>query len=371
MFEENPVKIWAHAQSRYQCVSPALIEELQTAFFRNQDFSKVSSDLDYETASLILAETLYADLAIKRFHKILLPEQINKDFLTHKSDFVLAAISELMLAIAEEARDDNNEEEYRNLLAISFALLETIANSPTASPMLWYEEIFWTLAETIEPFQPKKALNFLKRGLAHNLRYNNGDNALNFLQDIANWHIENEEYNRGLQIFASLLREKPDDIWIYNGLALTCTDNELEEIGVQAAQRGLELIKAKGDTEKLSSQLKQIIREVQKHKSPAQNAARIKPSVLKDLSEALNLDFDATTPRPVDILCRKLIPNIDSIPVKRPLTYLDLPLPDRSLILKELLEPLQEPEEIIEQIQTTGITQKQGVKIKKKKHKKH
>jgi len=356
---------WIQAASRYQCVSTDLIEILKNAFFKNQDFSKIASSLDLEKASLIVAETLQADLAIKQFYKMSLLGQVNGNVITEESDFVLAAIAELTRVMAEEAQTDN-QKEYTNLLATSFALLGKIANSPTASPMLWYEDIFWDLAEAVEPWRPKEALKFLKRGLAHNLRFNNGNNVFNFLQDIADWHIENKEFDRGLQIFTALLREKPGDIWIYNGLAFSCIDNNLEEIGVQAAQRGLELIEVKGDTDNLSSQLKQILKD----RSSAKNAVRIKPSVLRDLSTALSLDFNATTSRTLDVLCRELIPDFDSIPVKRPLTYLDLPLPDRNLMLKELLEPLPEPEEISEQTQTTGIAQKRGDK-KNKKYKRH
>ena len=356
---------WIQAASRYQCVSTDLIEILKNAFFKDQDFSKIASSLDLETASLIVAETLQADLAIKQFYKMSLLGQVNGNVITEESDFVLAAIAELTRVMAEEAQTDN-QKEYTNLLATSFALLGKIANSPTASPMLWYEDIFWDLAEAVEPWSPKEALKFLKRGLAHNLRFNNGNNVFNFLQDIADWHIENKEFDRGLQIFTALLREKPGDIWIYNGLAFSCIDNNLEEIGVQAAQRGLELIEVKGDTDNLSSQLKQILKD----RSSAKNAVRIKPSVLRDLSTALSLDFNATTSRTLDVLCRELIPDFDSIPVKRPLTYLDLPLPDRNLMLKELLEPLPEPEEISEQTQTTGIAQKRGDK-KNKKYKRH
>ncbi len=369
ILKETP---WAHAESRYQCVTPGLIEELQIAFLTGQDFKQVSLrvGLDYEEASLIVAETLRADCTIKRFYKMSLLNQLPNELVkTKPSDFEMATMAELALEIVEEANSASRKES-AEWFAIAYALLETIANSPTASPMLWYEDIFVDLSEAAKSFDSQKALQFLKRGLVHNLRYNDGDNAFNFLQDIADWHIQCKEVDRGLEIFIALLQQKPDDIWIYNELALSCQNAQLNDLSTRAAQRGLELLKAKGDPDQLSLQLKQIIKETQRQKNPAHNAVQITPSILEDMNMALNLDFDTASSRPLEILCRELVPDIDTMPVKRPLTYLDLPLPDRNLILKELLEPLPESEETIEPIQQTNTAQKRGIKSKKK-HRKH
>ncbi len=71
---------WAHAESRYQCVSTGLIDDLQMAFINGRDPLKVATWLDAEEATLILAESLRADRTIKHFTASLLnnSNEINK-----------------------------------------------------------------------------------------------------------------------------------------------------------------------------------------------------------------------------------------------------------------------------------------------------
>lgn len=357
---------WEHAGSRYQCVTTGLIDELQAAFFKGQELWWTFSHLEREKAWLITAESLRADCTIKRFYKAsLLRYKLDKDIKTKLTDFELAAIAEIMMEIADLAYEESNRKDGDMWLGSAYSLLELAVNSPIASPMLWYEDIFIELAEAIMDTNPQKALHFLKRGLAHDLRYNEGDNVSSLLQDIADWHLKQNKFERGLQIFISLLHRMPDDIWVYNGLALACEDVHLYEISAWAAQRGLELIKAKGDDERLSSQLRRILEETQSQKTTA-TAKLIPPATLEKVQAALSLDFDTATSTPLDLFCHDLVPDLDSVPVKRPMTYFDLPLPDRNLILKELLEPLPEPEEIVGEMLATDRTKTP----KKKRHKK-
>ena len=58
--------------------------------------------------------------------------------------------------------------------------------------------------------------------------------------------------------------------------------------------------------------------------------AEVSPAVLADLQDALTLDFDAGRPRPLAALCRALVPDLDEMPLKRPLRPADIPLPDRA-----------------------------------------
>ncbi len=225
---------------------------------------------------------------------------------------------------------------------MNYTLLSEVAYSPTASPLLWYEDIFFDLAEDANFNDPGEALIFLKRGLVHNLRYNHGNNALKFLTKIADWHLTHEEFDRRLQIFSILLHNEPKNIWLYNNLALSAQEAQLFDISAQAAQRGLDLIKLQGDSEKLSAQLEQILTESRTQRRSVNKIAKISSVLIEDMHTTLNLDFDSTPLHPLETLCQELIPELDALPVKRPLTYLDVDLPDRELILKELLEFIPE-----------------------------
>ena len=73
---------------------------------------------------------------------------------------------------------------------------------------------------------------------------------------------------------------------------------------------------------------------------PAQDrkgkAYKIKPSVLTEFQRALQLDFQSRSSIPIAQLCGEAIPDFDQIPVKRPLTSEDFPLPDPAEILTVL-----------------------------------
>jgi hypothetical protein len=57
------------------------------------------------------------------------------------------------------------------------------------------------------------------------------------------------------------------------------------------------------------------------------------------------LEFNAGKPRSSEALCRELVPDIDEMPVKRPLEPSDFPLPDRAAILEEMRGATRVPEE--------------------------
>jgi hypothetical protein len=60
--------------------------------------------------------------------------------------------------------------------------------------------------------------------------------------------------------------------------------------------------------------------------------------VLKEFQRALQVDFQSRSSISVEQLCRDAIPDFDQIPVKRPLTTEEFPLPDMTEILPVLQE---------------------------------
>ena len=61
-------------------------------------------------------------------------------------------------------------------------------------------------------------------------------------------------------------------------------------------------------------------------KHPTRPEAEVTPAVLDAFRAALTLDFGGGQSRAPEALCRELVPDLDQIPVKRPLTLADLPL---------------------------------------------
>jgi tetratricopeptide (TPR) repeat protein len=353
-----PKPDWEHASSQYQCVTPGLIDHLQTEFFAGRkDFGGLVPGLSREYAAAIVAETLEADRIWN-----LPPSQMLSDYrLGPENDFKRAVLSGLMFEIAKAARHDENQEGERTWWAAAMSALEEALRSPYASPMLWYEDIFWEMVFALGRDETDKKLGWLKRGLAFNLRFHDGNNAANFLRDLADTYLDGGHLDQGLRMFASLLRHNPADIWTYNNIALTFDRHGLTEIGAQATRRGLALLDAKGEPEKIRKQLETSLDEMQKSEMRGREK-EVTPSILQDLRAALSLDFAVATERPLEALSRELVPDLDKIPVKRPVQLSDISLPDRETTWKRLTElSIQSTKEIK---QFTGKS-----KSKRKRHK--
>ncbi|MFN2286552.1 MAG: SEC-C metal-binding domain-containing protein, partial [Anaerolineae bacterium] len=115
-------------------------------------------------------------------------------------------------------------------------------------------------------------------------------------------------------------------IWTYNTMAIFFDGYGLTDVGTTATQRGLALIDAKEDEEELRRQLENCLEQMRTAETHGREAD-VTPEILADLRAALTLDFDAGQPRPIPDLCHDLVPDLDTVPVKRPLTLADLPLP--------------------------------------------
>jgi tetratricopeptide (TPR) repeat protein len=353
-----PKPNWEHASSSSQCVTPGLIDHLQTEFFAGRnDFGSLVPSLSREQAAAIVAETLEADRVWN-----LPPSQMLSDYrLGPENDFKRAVLAGLLFEIAKTARQDGNQEAERTWWAAAMSALEEALRSPYASPMLWYEDIFWEMVYARKRDEADKKLDWLKRGLAFNLRFHDGNNAANFLRDLADIYLDSDNLDQGLQMFASLLRHDPADLWTYNGIALTFDQYGLAEIGAQAIRRGLALLDAQGDPQKLRKQLEKSLDEMGKSELRGREK-EVSPSVLQDLRAALSLDFAAATERPLEALSRELVPDLDKIPVKRPVQLADISLPDRETTWKHLTSlAIQSTKEIK---QYTGKS-----KPKRKRHK--
>jgi tetratricopeptide (TPR) repeat protein len=313
-----------HAFSRYLCVSPAVVHELQVAYFAGHDLNSVFRHIDGKMAAIIVAETLEADriwhLAIKDLFQ-------DTYFQSEKqSDFIDAILVEMFFMLSKMVREAGDELNVSALLLMALFTLQKVAQSPVASPLLWYEDIFIELARL--SLENQDAIHWTKRALAHNLRYGEGNNALAYLHDLAEAYLVADELDTALSMFTTLLHHDPGDIWIYNTMALAFEAQSLTSLGIQAAQRGLELIAARDGKVGLEDQLMDSLARLETSESQGREA-EVDPQILADIRSALTLDFDAGEKRHLEILCRELVPDLNTLPVKRPMRPSDFPLPDR------------------------------------------
>jgi hypothetical protein len=110
-------------------------------------------------------------------------------------------------------------------------------------------------------------------------------------------------------------------------MAISFDEFGLTEVGAEATRRGLELLDVYGDPEDLRNQLNDCLERMHTSERHGREA-EVTPTVLAEVRAALALDFDGGKPCTPEALCRELVPDLDKMPVKRPMTPADFPLPD-------------------------------------------
>jgi hypothetical protein len=320
------------------CVSVGVIEKLQQDYYAGRDLGRSVPDVDADMAAIIVAESLEADRIWNLPPKRLLSGEVGE---VPKSDFVRAVVAEFMFAAAEAARGMHDSEQEGDWWAVAMATLQEVLESPTASPTLWYEDVFFDLAYGLRRRGEREAVRWFVRALAHTLRHSGGDNAMNALRDLADAYLAVDDLDAGLSILAALLRHDPADIWTYNAMALSFAEFGLIEVGTLAARRGLALLDAQGDPEKLRDQLRNGLGQMEESARQGRES-EVTPSVLAELEAVLALGFDGGTPRSMETLCRELVPDLDRVPVKRPMVPADFPLP-RTPVQPQISPPAHKP----------------------------
>ncbi len=330
-----------HAYSRYTCVTPGAIEKLQQDYFAGRDLGRSIPEMDETTATLIVAESLQADRLWEKLPQIL-AQSSSQPLSEPINDWSRATLAELFFDLVNMARELEDERPARDYWALGWAMLEEVCKSPTLSPMLWYEGIYFDVGHELRARGEREAIDYFKRALAHNLRHNDGEDADICLKDLAEAYLWLKDLDTGLSIMAALLRNNPGDIWIYNAMAITFGDFGLPQVGIEAAQRGLELVKATGDPEGLKNQLEDCLERLQASEQQGQEV-EVDPKVLAELRAALALDFDAGEHRPIAELCHEFVPDLDRVPVKRPPEKPTLPPPGERAEQDEISSPRQKP----------------------------
>ena len=315
-----------HAYSRYMCVTEGLVDELQQDYFAGRELGRSLPHVDETMATIIVAESLEADYVWNNFLQVLLGHLPGPQS-QKTGDWSKATSAEFFFHVADVAREMEDERQAHDYWALAWALLEEVCKSPTASPMLWYEDIFFDVGQELRVRGEPEAVKFFKQALAHDLHHNDGDDADICLRELAETYLWVDDLDAGLQILTGMLRNDPTDVWTYNAMAITFGRFGLTEVGAEAARRGLALVEATGDPENLHDQLLAALERLQKSERRGREA-EVDRGVLADLRAALASDFDAGEHRPVAEICRELVPGLDRVVVKRPPERPDLPPPE-------------------------------------------
>jgi hypothetical protein len=314
-----------HATSPYLCVSFAVIDKLQQVYFSGGDLAHSVPGLDGVEAAVVVAESVEADRLLTLF-----PEEVFEGsfqpLFGKLSDFPSAVMADVFFSLLD-VEEEVEYETTRDIWAMAWALLEKTLDSPVASPMLWYEDIFNDVAHQAAQARDRQAVELLKRSLAHDLRFHDGMNVESLLRDLADVHLQVGDLDPGLEILTGLVRNDPGDVWTYNLMAISFDGFGLTEIGAEAARRGLALVEATGDPHQLRGQLRECLDRLEQSERGGAEA-QVDPDVLADLRAALKLVAESGEHRPAAGLARWLVPDIDRVPVKRPPKRPDLPPPE-------------------------------------------
>jgi hypothetical protein len=314
-----------HASTRYQQIDEAVIEDLQRTFAADGDLYRVAPWISYENKRIILAETLDADRLVGMTAHQLSMEDPGVGPMT---DFKGASLAEMLLEAPRAAVGSSAGAPHE---ARGLALLEEVATSPYASPLLAYEPLYRDLAEGALLEEDPIALEWLRRALAHNLRYRKGDDVLSDLIDLASAHMQLGHLDRGLTILTRLLQHDPGNIWIYRFIATGFQVLGMTALGLRGASRGMALLDETDDPEDVRDDF--YMAQIELQTSPRKGReSEVSAEVLEAFDAALWLDFDAGESRSVQELYDELMPDGDEIPVKAPLRFRDLPDAVRGLV---------------------------------------
>ena len=121
-------------------------------------------------------------------------------------------------------------------------------------------------------------------------------------------------------------RELDKDVLTASGKSCSLWTPETD-LGIEVAQRGLELVDAAGDPEELHAQFIDILDSLHRSEKRGRES-EVDPTVVAEFRAALALDFDAGWQQPIVELCRELVPDLEQVPVNGPPEMLDLPLPN-------------------------------------------
>jgi hypothetical protein len=152
-------------------VSQGLIEKCQQDYLAGRDLSQSIGHMEATTVAVIAAESLEADPLLEAPLDTLINQPLEG-----LSDWSLAVLAEILFDAVRLAPDLQGPTR-QSLQARAWTALELALDSPTVSPTLWYEDMFFDVAQEYRMRGDPHAVDLKKRGLAHNLRHTEGINT--------------------------------------------------------------------------------------------------------------------------------------------------------------------------------------------------
>lgn len=303
-----------HATTGYQQIAEAVVDELQRTVIAGGDLYKVAPWISHENKRIIVAETLDADRVVALPVRVLLGDGDEVGPLT---DYKCAVMAERLREASRGGSPAVRNERATELLIIA-------GRSPAAGPLLAYESLYRDLAETALLDGDRSALEWLNRAVAHNRRFHKGDDLAFQLIDVASAHLQLGDLDEGLRVLAHLIQRDPANQWTYRFMATGFAVLGLADLGLKGTRRGLQLLEEMGDPDDLHDEFLMAEFDVRASVKSGREA-EVSSDVLAEIEAALALDFSVSDERPGGQLLDVLLPNLDEIPVKRPLRFADLP----------------------------------------------
>ena len=315
-----------HAMSRFFSVTESVIDACQRDYLAGRPPNHTVSYLALTDARIIVAESLEADALLT-----LGLEELVARLQDPVGDWGLVVAYEMVTTLAELGRERGKatQEQLDTLHHAALSILERVLDSPAAGPLVWYDGVFSEVAQHYVRVGDTRGVELRVRQLAHILRFDSkvsrdGSNVSFVLRDLADAFLSIGEYERGLALYAALACNDPTDIWVYNSITLIADDVGLPRMGAEAARRGLALLDAEGDTDKIRGQIAKQLQHLESG-SVADREDQLQIGALADLRTALKSDFVPGPQRPWADFARALVPELADAYVKVPAVAPDLP----------------------------------------------
>lgn len=268
------------------------------------DLSSAIPGLDAREVALIARGALEVAELEPRFSELMLGDE------PRCSDWALTTLAELRHQVATLGR--KGDQRRGALFALADRAYELAAASDDRSPVLFYGELLFTAAESLTRRGDALGLTRQVECLAEELTVDEAPNALAAMRELARLQLLLGRHEAGLGLVAELLEYRPADLWTHNGIAMLAGSVGLPSLAFLAATRGLQLLRAGGDPERLTSQLEQFAARA-KGKADRSDAP---VAAVQRVRELLTAEPGPASSTPIAEFARRVVPDVVTARVK-------------------------------------------------------